>query len=432
MIKKILRKCFLNKSRISRRKKFLEIIENSDSYELQKEKLENLINFSKEKNPYYSEIFKKYLSFGNFPLLTKEIIKNNYDQLKSTDLKRNYQYQNSSGGSTGKPVTFFQDDIYNAWLEVTVEYYFKYFLSVDNIDNTKKVVLWGSERDVMNIKDLRAKFHFWLTNTVFLNTFNVTRKQWLEYIKKINSYKPLFIRGYAGSLYEIAKIIKEINIKVHKPKFIYSAAEMLQDFMRQTIEEAFGAKVYDFYGSREVGAIAGECSQGKKHIFIFNNLIEIFSLENKPLEKTREGKIIVTNLHNYSMPMIRFEIGDTGIINDKMCSCGSKLPYFEKITGRITDHFIKNDGTLVHGEYFTHLFYFKNWVQTFQVIQTNYDKIDILVEKNSPPLQNEINDIEEKIKIVMGQDCLINWKFVDKIENNLQGKHLFTKTLLKR
>ena len=78
--------------------------------------------------------------------------------------------------------------------------------------------------------------------------------------------------------------------------------------MRQKIENIFGTKLYDFYGSREAACIAAECKYGLMHVFSFNNYVEILDNNDQPVEEGEEGKVIITNLHNYSMPLIRYEI----------------------------------------------------------------------------------------------------------------------------
>jgi phenylacetate-CoA ligase len=265
---------------------------------------------------------------------------------------------------------------------------------------------------------------------VFLNTFRVSEQGWRDYVETINRYRPHFIKGYAGSLYEIARVVRRHKLSVHRPKFLYSSAEMLRDFMRRDIEDAFGAKVYDFYGSREVGPIAGECDEGRRHIFTFNNHVEIVDHAGGPLPEGESGRILVTNLHNYSMPLIRYEIGDIGSMSTSLCPCGSQLPHLIELKGRITDHFKRRDGTLIHGEYFTHLFYFRPWIKEFQVNQLAHDHVQICVIKVSSPQAAEIGEIEAKIRLVMGDDCRVSWEYVDTVPRTPQGKHLFTRCMV--
>jgi phenylacetate-CoA ligase len=391
-----------------------------------------LLSFCQVHNPYYRRLLTgKSItpdSHSELPLLTKDLIKRHFDELKSEGL-RIKTFLNSSGGSTGLPQTFVQDSEFANWSAATEAQYFREFHGIAP-HRVRKVVLWGSERDTFKQRDLRAKLVNWLTNTVFLNSFNVTEQVWLGYVKTIDRCRPHFIRGYAGSLYEIARIINRRRLTVHRPRFVYSAAETLRDFMRQEIEAAFGAKVYDFYGSREVGPIAGECREGRRHIFVYNNHVEVVDPGGAPLPEGQVGRILITNLHNFSMPLIRYDIGDTGSLSTASCPCGSKLPHFVELKGRITDHFKLRDGTLVHGEYFTHLFYFRPWIKEFQVNQLAFDQVQVCVIKESEPVAADVLEIESKVRLVMGDDCRVTWEYVDVIPRTPQGKHLFTRNLL--
>lgn len=410
---------------------YYQHVTSSDHAELTERFLNELIAFVVTHNNYYKKLLgkKKQPRLQDFRILTKAIISKHFDDLKSHGVQEK-KFLNSSGGSTGIPQTFLQDMEFSSWSQATQTYYYRQMLHTDYA-NVPKVILWGSERDTFKQSDLKGKVTNWLTNTTFLNTFNQTEDGWLRYIDEINRAKPYFIKGYAGSLHQIAKVAKEHNHKLWRPKFLYSSAEMLRDFMREDIEGVFGAKVHDFYGSREVGAISGECEKGRKHIFTFNNFVEIVDMDNNPVEPGRVGKILITTLHNYSMPLIRYEIGDTGAISNEPCDCGVNLPWFSELKGRITDHFTTRTGTLVHGEYFTHLFYYRPWIKEFQVTQEDYEVIRVAIIKQGTVNKNDIEDITEKIKYIMGESCVIRWDYVSSIPKTPQGKHLFTRSLVK-
>ena len=401
---------------------------NQYPFALSRKYLDQLLSFCSEHNTYYAEFLTGRRELINLPVLTKDVIRRRFDDLQSTKQTTRI-YRNSSGGSTGKPVTFVQDNSYSSWSNATQGFYFREFLGVE-IFGAKSIWLWGSERDTFKLSSRKAKLGLFLQNRLLLNTFDTSEQRWLEYIENIRSYRPCYVAGYAGSLYQIARVARKHNVRLYKPDFVYSAAEMLRDFMRREIEEQFNAKVYDYYGSREVGAIAGECSAGHRHVFIMNNLIEILDDEGHPMVNGKEGRITITNLHNYSFPMIRYDIGDSGAIRFDECPCGSSLPVLEKLTGRVTDHFLLRDGGLVHGEYFTHLFYFRDWVEQFQVDQVDYDRIRISLVPCSAIENRDIYDINAKIRLVMGTDCDVEWEHVDSIKRTPQGKHLYTRCLI--
>ena len=421
----------------------IKSINSKDSLlQFQETHLKKLILHAYKNVPYYHRIFKEIgmvndgtvdlSKFNKIPILTKETMREHHQELISKDYTTRKWYYNSSGGSTGEPTRFIQDDVYIKWGNATSYYWYKDILGVDE-PGVKKTILWGSERDLfeggMGWKTRIAK---WLTNTVFLNSFKMTEEDMGNYIKTINAYKPDLIRGYAGSLYELCRYAERENMEIYTPKIVVSSAETLSDEMRQKIESVFGTKLYDFYGSRESNNLAGECEEGLMHVLAFHNYVEILDINNHPVKEGEEGRVIVTNLHNYSMPFIRYEIGDMAALGPERCKCGNVLPTLKRITGRITDHFVKEDGTIIHGEYFTHLFYLKDWVKAFQVIQEDYKRIKILVVLKENISEPKEKDIEDKIKLVMGQDCKIVWDFIEEIPTTPQGKYLYTKSLVWR
>ena len=403
---------------------------NTDPFVLSRERLDQLLSFVSNHNEYYAKFLCKDQEFKGLPILTKDVIRQQFKELQSTKQTMD-TYNNSSGGSTGKPVILVQDTTYQIWSEATKEYHFREFLGVER-NAVKNVWLWGSERDLFKLDSWRTKVRLFLQNRLFLNTFETSDQLWLEYIERVRSYRPHYVAGYAGSLYQMARVARKYNVYLYRPKFVYSSAEMLRDFMRKEIEEVFNTKVYDYYGSREVGAIAGECSMGRRHVFIMNNLVEILDDTNRPVGDGEEGNIIITNLHNYSMPMIRYDIGDLGVMSADRCGCGSSLPVLERLTGRITDHFLLRNGTRVHGEFFTHLFYFRDWVEQFQIDQLDYDYLRISVVPNLTIDERDRAVISENIRTVMGKECKLEWLCVDQINTTPQGKYLFTRCLMDR
>jgi phenylacetate-CoA ligase len=320
-------------------------------------------------------------------------------------------------------------------MNANVYWYYKDILCIDE-PSVKKIILWGSERDLFKGSvGLKAKVANWLTNTMFLNSFRMTEKDMDNYIKIINSYKPNLIRGYAGSLYELCRYAERKNMKIYTPKILISAAETLNDEMRGQIETVFGTGLHDYYGAREVGGLAGECNYGLMHIFMPTNYVEILDSNNHQVKEGEEGRVIVTNFHNYSMPFIRYEIGDMSVLGYEKCKCGNILPVLKKITGRITDHFLLENGTIVPAEFFIHLIGVvcnTGFIKKFQVIQKDYNIIKILIVPEGDASENEKKDIEDKIKIVMGKDCTITWDFVDEIPRTQSGKYFYTKSLVWR
>lgn len=422
---------------------YSSICNNQKQFEnYQKELLQKLILHCYENVTYYKNLFEdigliknkqiELEKFTQIPILTKEKLRENFNQLKSNNADERKSFDNSTGGSTGEPVKFMHDREYEKWCNAANRFYFKNILEIDDL-HSKKVVLWGSDKDLFKgTIGYKAKILNYLTNTVLLNSFKMTDQNMEKYVRIINSYKPKILRGYAGSLYELSLFIKRTKSETFSPLVIISEAENLTDEMKKTIEGAFDAKVYNNYGSREIGPTAGECKKGNFHVFDFHNFIEIVDKEGKP---SSDGRIVVTNLHNYSMPFIRYEIGDTGILNNKKCSCHLKLPIIEKLTGRIVSTFLLKNGTTVPSEFFIHLIGVVSKdlpIKKFQVIQESFEKIKIMVvlKKTLPTVAK--HKTEQQIRQVMGKNCQIEWQIVNDIPKTSSGKYIYTKSLINK
>jgi phenylacetate-CoA ligase len=399
---------------------YTEIMSTNNNKQLTSKYLHLIFENSKQNQFYKSKNVNK---LSDYPILTKDIIRKEYLPLY---VSKQYPdiVKNTSGGSTGEPVLIYQDRNYIDWSYATTMYYLQDIRKVNAF--CKKVILWGSEKDIFRQMNLKGKIYNFLNNQIFLNSFMMDYDTIKKYISIINRQKPIFLKGYAGSLYEVAKVINKENIQVYSPRFIYSSAEELKDFMRKEIEDAFHSSVYDFYGSREVSAIAAEVNTNEYLAFSFDNFVEILDDNNEEVAPGEEGRVIITNLHNNYFPIIRYEIGDAAIKGE--FNKEYNLPTLKKITGRTTDHFKTEEGKIIHGEYFTHLFYFREWVDLFQIVQNSIANITIFVVLNDgkEPNEKDKEDIDSKIKMVMGENIIIDWKFVSSIPKTKQGKHRYT------
>jgi len=403
--------------------------------------LRNLLFHAYNNVPYYHNVFRKVgvvkngklclANFDKIPILTKEIIRRRASELISRDYKKRRWFYNSSGGSTGEPVNFIQDKLFSKWILVTSKYHYENILGLDGVF-AKKILLWNTPRNSLGLSfGLKGTtISNALTNTIILDVLYMSETDMERYVRTINSYKPKIIRGYANTLNQICRFIEKRKMAVHTPTAVVSTAMVLRDDLRNKIEDVFGTKVYDFYGSREVDGIAGECKHGLLHIFAFNNYVEVLD-NNKKAKEGENGKVIITALHNYSMPLVRFDIGDMAVLGPEKCECGNSLPTLKKITGRVCCVFRKEDGTIIDDEYFIELFFGKEQIKAFRIIQEDYKKIRIMIVPREGIIEDsERRSIEEKIRLVMGKDCKVTWEVVDEITKTNTGKYLYTQSLL--
>lgn len=360
-----------------------------------------------------------YLS--KLPVLTKDVIRNKFQELKSLDLEKRKWNFNTSGGSTGEPIRLIQDQDY---FDHSHPVKLLYSYLVGREIGEYQVNLWGSERDIFEAtRNWKSIFSGFLSNTIYLNAYQMNLQQMAEFIRLLNEKPPKLILAYSQAIYELAKFAESEQIKVIPQKAIMTSSDTLHPWMREKIESVFQCQVFNRYGSREVGDIACE-RPGFTGLWVapWGNYVEIVDDNNNPLPIGVEGNILITSLTNFAMPLIRYKIGDVGSLSANHSS-GQILQH---IAGRNTDMFKTHDGTMADGGYFMGLLYFKDWIQKYQIIQKSYSKIIVrIVPLNSDYQLEELDDFVEKTKMLMGEDCVVNFEFVNDIQTTASGKYRY-------
>jgi phenylacetate-CoA ligase len=401
----------------------------------EEERLKELLLYAHNHVPYYHKVLSAYEvvkrgrvhleNFESLPLLTKELMRGAQEELKSDELRKRRYYYNTSGGSTAEPVRFIQDKEY--W-EGDVAATLLFFSMASKDVGEPEIKLWGSERDIIEgTTGWKTKLQNWLYHRTLLNSFMMDECEMERYVCVWNKVKPKVVWSYTDSIYELSRFAERKALKLYPPASVIVTAATLNESIKRYVEKTLQTRILNQYGSREVGAIACECLEQKGlHIFTWRLYVELINGKCRKVDEGEEGEIIITSLENYSMPLIRYRIGDMGIAAKEKCTCGINLRLLQKVTGRITDHFRRIDGGLIHGEYFTHLFYFRPWVKKFQVVQNEYKLIKIYVVKEGEASLEDMNHIARKIKLVMGEDCQVEFEFVDELRPTRSGKYLYT------
>jgi len=385
--------------------------------------------------PYYAEVMRQtgysyhenpieYLQ--HLPVLTKDTIRGQFEALKSSDLLQRKWFFNTSGGSTGEPARFIQDWDFAARSGALK---LLYSTLVGKEIGESEIRIWGSMRDITgNTEGWRARFIAKLTDTTFLSVFRLTPQTMRAFIGILNAKRPKLIVAYASALYELAKFADREELEVVPQDAIITSAMTLYPFMRDTIERIFKCRVYNKYGSREVGDIACE-RPGYDGLWIapWGNYIEIVDSEGNRVPDGTPGEILVTSLTNYAMPLIRYRIGDRGVLSPaKAGKEGRYGQVLKEVLGRTYDLFINKDGVLFEGGYFMVLLYFRDWIEKYQVIQKSPSNITFrIVKSESECPQTELDEIAAKTIVIMGHDCETNFEFVDEILSSESGKFRF-------
>lgn len=403
--------------------------------------LSNILKFSSENIPFYQEYFranpeKNLKVLTDWPILTRDHLCNESEGLKATRPSGWKTWTHASGGSTGKPVAVVHDEYFAAKAQALRNLCSEIFFGGPHYN---KLILWGMTDEVESrmptgfkaraLDEIRVMMGL---KTSHINTFEFTEQKFKKCIRILNHQKPQFIFGYAGSIYELAKYMDERSIRPSRPpQLIGTTAQILYPFMRDLIEKVFECKVCDHYGSREIGPAAWQHPDGDMYFPKFFTRIEVVDANGKSVPEGIQGKILVTTLHNYTMPLIRYDIGDMGVLGEDTFFHGYPFSTLKEITGRSSDEFINKRGSRVGAPFFIHLFYYRPWLDQFHIVQRDYDCIEIMYIAKQPATEvpdEDRHEIDQRIRKVMTDQCRIVWEKVDKMPTTKAGKRLYIRS----
>ena len=402
-----------------------------------KQLLIKLLSHCEKSVPYYAEIMKargdsfkedpeEYLH--SFPVLTKDIIRCNFEALKSADLPKRKWYFNTSGGSTGEPARFIQDYDYAARSGALKLLYSR--LAAGQEIGESEIRLWSSPRDMnRSSKSQMAQLVNKLANIHILSAFRLDPETIRQHINTLNKRKPKLMVAYTSSMYEIAKFAELNNLNVVPQNAIIVTAGTLYPYMRETIERVFQCPVYTRYGSREVGDVACE-RPGRDGLWVapWGNYVEIVDANGNRVRDGVPGEILLTSLSNYAMPLIRYQIGDRGALSPPEANSGNEYgQVLSQILGRTIEVFVNTKGSIVEAGYFMPLLYFRDWISRYQVIQKSPSSVLFkIVSSGSEIPSEELDEIASKTKLIMNDDkCEAHFEFVDEIPASDSGKFRF-------
>lgn len=406
--------------------------------DFQRKKLHALVSYAITRVPYYKGIAEKaniriseksiFEDVKRFPILTKEILKKEFNRIY-VPIKGKKAYSNSSGGSTGEPIRFMQDFEFESHIEAVTR--LQYSWAQYEYGDTM-IKLWGSLRDISaEHGETKHDFAQWMRSVYILNSFCMDEATLAKYVAFINKKKPRLILAYVNSINDLADYLTKTNTTISTPKAIMTSAGVLYPHMRRKLERVFKCPIYNRYGSREAGNIASDCEKHEGlHVSTFTHHVEILDKDMNPCKEGEMGDIYITLLDNFTMPLIRYRIGDTGRYTSRKCTCGRGLPLIKEIVGRDMEWFRAKNGTHVQGEFFIHalgVYFENNGIGKFQVIQKKEDLIEIrAIINNQEQFDNERIKMEKHIRKAMGQECRINWKKVGSIPLSRSGKYMYT------
>ncbi|MCH8063487.1 MAG: phenylacetate--CoA ligase family protein [Chloroflexi bacterium] len=425
--------------------KFVRSIERRTPEELRRisnERLSRLLIHAWTNTDYYHELLsdcgvvrdgKVDLDrFEDVPFLTKRIIQQDAGRLRAGSLPKGRKaYVNRTGGSTGEPVEYWQDSHYEA---VNVADKLYHFETMGKEPGQRELKIWGAERDIFrDTSGLKVKLKNFIYNRSVKPCGSLSTDDIQGIIEHINRTKPRLIWAYIDGAYAVASYAERNGLKLHSPAAVFCGGGTMFPDMEASIQRAFQAPAINFYGSREMGDVACECSEKQGlHVASHSHVVEVLDENARPVME-QEGELVITSLMNYAMPFIRYRIGDRGALTARRCACGRGFPLLDSVSGRSIESFVTASGNLVSPIYLiTSIGAALNpgLVRKFQLVQDDYSHVTLNLVPESGHEEGELTSIlrqvTEKIRGVMGQDCVVDHRFVRDIPRQKSGKYLYT------
>lgn len=410
-------------------------LSRSELESYQRTRYKNFINFVIEHSPYYKETIGSIIDVTNIkninklPITNKETLRTNIDSITS-EINENLEIS-KTGGTTGKSLSV----KYRAKNTQERFAFLDDFRSRFGYELGKKTA-WFSGKNLLTQGDIK-KNRFWKTDYYhkvrYYSTFHINQKYLKYYVEDLINFQPKYFVGFPSTILEIAKYGIANNYEYPKgvTKAIFPTAETITSEMREKIELFFHAKLYDQYASSEGAPFIFECVNGNLHLELQSGVFEVLDDNSEPAQS---GRLVVTSFTTEATPLIRYDIGDSIILEDetKICNCGNNNPLVKKILGRIDDYVYSPETGKINLGNVSNTLKDTEGILKFQAVQNQLNSIEIylIVDKQ---LFNK--NIEHKFiqnwRDRLGNNMELKLLIVDHIKNEKSGKFRIVKNNIK-
>lgn len=397
---------------------------------IQLEKLNQLIHHAYESVPYYHKVFKEKNIHPDdiqsekdlhlLPLLTRDILLNHQNDLISSKADFQTLKDNYSSGSTGKRALFKQDENFRLWMRAhqlrTYQWCHDWHIG------EKFVLLWGSEI-YWKSQRIQEKITNFVSNRREFNTFRLSADLISQFTGFLGLFDPVLISSYANALHLVAIEAKKQKLKMPSLRAIQTTSEPMPPEMRKRIEAIFECEIFDKYGSRETNIVSHESPAHDGMLIQSENVVVEFLNETGEVCQFNEtGKVVLTTLNNFSMPLIRYETSDLASPLEGYSACYSGFERMSAVSGRKQDLIYTPKGDYIDSYFFSYLFMKFDAIHWFQVIQREYDALEILLLVPRSISKKEHHEITERIQHHTGYMFKINLNIIKEIPESPTGK----------
>jgi len=343
---------------------------------LETRSLVELLSYAGQNVPYYRELFRKHrfdprgvrsrADLAELPILTREIVRERYADLVDP-AHRGSNIKKGTSGSTGKPLKFEYSKASECWRQAIKTRGYGW---AGYRPGRKTFFYWAAVS--AGPPSLKVRLDRALKRETFFDSMKQDLDARRAALEALRRTRPEVVVCYTQACAQFARWITDNGLRDWDDIPVICAAEAVLPGDRAVLVRAFGPDIFESYGSRETMLMAAECERhAGMHLSEENLLLELVR-DGKTIGPGETGEVVVTDLHNYGMPMIRYNNGDLAVLAPEgRCGCGRALRRLERVEGRRADTMVDAAGNAVPGIVFHVLFSDarQEIVRQFQAVQ---------------------------------------------------------------
>ncbi len=364
--------------------------------------------------------FKSIEELSLFPVINKDIIRSNNLLYKNAFIK--YKFKSHTSGSTGQPMWTY----YNLKSWIRKKYLIKARARMEcGLKFNEKIAVFESAsqncKNNTNIlfRNLKSRYRKFSIFEPFENT-----------LKEVINFSPAALYGSPSYFFQLGQIISKNKTILPSIKMIFTSSEYLQNNVRKFIKEVFNAELYDVYGSTEFKEVAWECEKHEGyHINEDEVVIEILK-DGKLAGPGVVGNIVITDLRNRAMPLIRYQMNDKGMLLEEKCSCGRTFAMMKPYAGRSSEYIILPNDQILSPYLFTTSIEMIEGLNQYQIIQINKNKLHVDIVSDSEYFKNVSESVKNVLSGITNHSMEIEIGHQTRIDVEENGKFMVVKNLI--